>query len=202
MLILEGPDLVGKTTMAQKIVAKPGMQSDGYIYRHLSRLPDGWRVRNYMQLAYRKSVQDRFHMSEPAYAFARGEDSSRYLNRETYRLVDGWLRGLGAFTVLVTASEELIESRYDVRREMYPLDKILKANLAFKGLANGMSPWGEYWGRPDIDVHINLCADEPFVSDEKLDAIVKAYHARQCCIRVGEHCNGNSYDTNAYKEFL
>jgi len=177
------------------------MQHEGYIYRHLSRLPERWSVHDYMRLAYRKSVQDRFHMSEPAYAYARGEDSSRYLNRSTYRLVDGFLRGLGAFTVLVTASEELIKERYKAEREMYPLDKILRANLAFLGMTNGVSPWGEMW-KIDVDIHIHLCSDEPFVSDEKLDKIVNLYRERQCCTRLGGHNLEDDYGSNVYKAFV
>lgn len=200
MLILEGPDLVGKTTLANKLVKDQWMKSEGMVYRHLSRMPAGFRFpQQYGELVGRKTVYDRFHMSEPCYAYARGEQGSA-LDPEMYRLVDGWLRGLGAYIVVITADEELIRERYAKRaaEEMYPVDFVLKANQAFIEMVRANKYSRECVDvayQPDFDLHIHLeKGRSEFVSDGQAQLILHYYKIRQSrvdCVHLKSGAHGN-----------
>lgn len=135
MLIVEGADLVGKTTLCEALVRELSRREHGYVYRHLTKLPNGfvspWA---YMQLASRRVVQDRFHMSEVLYAKARHERP--VLSPFGYALVDAHLRQLGAFTVIVTTSRDQIADRWRAG-EMYDLDTVLAINDDFESVALG-----------------------------------------------------------------
>src|SRR5690349_732982 len=106
MLIIEGSDLVGKTTFCAKLLKMEWAQTFGYTYQHLSKLSSGFnRLTGHLALARRRVIQDRFHLSDLAYRYALKEDQR--LKPEEYRIIDGYLRGLGAYTVVVCADDEL-----------------------------------------------------------------------------------------------
>lgn len=191
MLIIEGPDLVGKTALAKRLEARHEFQDRGMIYRHLSRLPPGFDTPwQYRSLMGRRTIYDRFHVSEPAYCYARGEASSQ-LSPEKVRLLDGWLRGLGAFTVLITADDDLLRERHAKRAadEMYPVETVLRANEAFRWMGNvwvngPMEPTciDERY-RFDFDVWLHCTADRPWPSSEQwIDNIVDRYLERQAVL--------------------
>jgi hypothetical protein len=146
MIIVEGADLVGKTTFCTGLLERDYCQENGMVYSHLSRLPPGWdHVRSYIERACRNVVQDRFHMSEPVYARVRGEETK--LTPEKYRLVDAYLRTLGAVHVVIVASLESTIARRWREGEMYDLNKVIHANTLFKTMA--WPPHSVY--RPDVD---------------------------------------------------
>jgi hypothetical protein len=184
MLIIEGPDLVGKTTLAKAICREQSMQELGYVYQHMSRLPKGFRYpMQYEEMASRRTVRDRFHMSEVVYATVRGEVSP--LNPERYRWVDGVLRALGAYTVVVLAHEDLIAQRYAAREsvEMYPLAKVIESLHGFVEVTSpksGMKPCfaGKYY-RMDYDYVIFCSESQPFPTEHQVKEITLAYLARQ-----------------------
>ena len=125
MIILEGADCVGKTTIARKLCKELG-----YTYQHLSRpvgLPNGREHRNaqdYIDLIKREVVQDRFMFSDPAYAKARGNGVG--LTGDMFIDIKKELNKVGALTVLVTTSWENIVSRWN-SKEMYDLEDIRTA---------------------------------------------------------------------------
>lgn len=143
MLIIEGADLTGKTTLAKRL-AKLLNEQYGlpHVYQHLSRLPACWRGRArelHEELARRWVVQDRFHMSEVAYASARKDEPM--LSPVEYELLDCSLRaGLGALTVvLVDLTGDVIRSRWR-DGEMFTLGQVLKVNDYYKDIIRDEVP--------------------------------------------------------------
>ena len=173
MLIIEGSDLTGKTTLAKRLVEE--LKHEGYIYRHLSRLPDGFdRYWGYRDLACLRIVQDRFHMSEPVYARVRGDDTC--LTPETYRLVDGMLRGMGALTVVLACQDDgLIENRWR-EGEMYRISEVKYANDQYMAVVSGQfAPYSQM----DYDYVIMETHSSPFPTEQDIHNILQCYRARQ-----------------------
>jgi thymidylate kinase len=132
MLILEGSDTVGKSTLAKRCVELLNARGYPHVPRHLSRLPASWAAQphhNYVRLCSPYLVQDRFHVSEPIYARARGEKPM--ITREQYAVVESYLKLVGGFTVVIAAEPELIERRYDAGREMYKLAQVQQVNTYY-----------------------------------------------------------------------
>jgi len=128
MLIIEGTDLVGKTTLANDIIPKLEYP---HTYAHLGVLPKNWdHYHNYLDLMGRYIVQDRFIMSDIVY--------SKTLHRpllmpaENYIAINAHLILWGGFTVVLTADNTLLGYRYDELGDtLYDLNTILRANDEF-----------------------------------------------------------------------
>lgn len=181
MLIIEGSDLVGKSTLCQNLVKR--LADSGHTYSHLSRLPDAFhRYWSYVDRAARFVVQDRFHMSEIVYAEARGDGTS--LSPEKYRLVDGFLRGLGAYTIVISCSDDLLVERYKTRaqEEMYKLELVLNVNSFFRHIGRKCG-WKNY-NAIDVDFACVCTPSNPFVSDNEVEQILKEYRNRQDMINL------------------
>lgn len=182
MLIIEGPDLVGKTTLCKKLVEL----LPGHIYSHLTRLPDEFdRYWGYVERMSPGVVQDRFHMSEICYATMRGDLDKSQLDPETYRLVDAKLRLLGAMTVVVFGSNELMHERLwdkELRQgEMYRATQIENVNRIFRDLVqkNGTCPPELTHYEVDCDLWIECTPARPYVTDDLVMGIVYRYLGRR-----------------------
>jgi len=190
MIIVEGTDLTGKTTLAKRLAER--LASDGYVYSHFTRLPSGFDYcGDYIARASRRIVQDRFHFSEWCYSAARGERESP-LSAEKYRVVDGALRLLGAFTVVVITDPALLQERYEANkdREMFSLDVILRAQVTFEFHVETRSV--------DYDMVIRCDADHPWPSAQHdCDLILTAYNRRQ-----NEHFSIRERGRNRFEEVL
>lgn len=176
MLIIEGPDGVGKTTLAKELQKR--LSGFGYIYSHFTRLPDSFdRVWGYVERMSRRVVQDRFHMSELAYTYARGDTTK--LDTESYRLVDAHLRQIGGMTILLNADPELVESRWD-QTQMYDKERTRKAAIAFNILGKREFQLRDSWiYETDIDIQFFLTKDRPYVTANGVNDIVERYLERQ-----------------------
>ncbi len=113
MLIIEGPDLVGKTTLAQKFIKTWNENPRKYgavpvIYNHFSALPERWHhFKSYLPHVTKYVVQDRFHLSEAAYGpVCRGK---QLIESRGQSLLEAYLRLVGSVTVQVTATEEILK---------------------------------------------------------------------------------------------
>jgi hypothetical protein len=184
MLIIEGADLLGKTTLCRRLLA----ELPGHEYAHLSRPDPGFdHFWGYMGRCSPQLVQDRFHMSEAAYAMATARGSM--LTPEVYRLVDGQLRSMGAYTVLLTAHDELLRRRCleADRPEMFDTDTIVRANGWFGKLS---TPRATAY-TCDVDYRVSLSDEEPYITEADVHAILESYAARRREVtRVGERRRG------------
>lgn len=171
MLIIEGSDLTGKTTLAKTLLK----ELKGFKYQHLSRLPDEFdRYWDYCRLVNPGIVQDRFHMSEPVYARVRGDETT--LGPEQYRLIDAMLRCYGAFTVvLICEDDALLESRWR-EGEMYDVSSVKRANNFYTRIVYGdFSPYMQV----DFDYVICETKARPFPTEQDVHNILKCYAMRQ-----------------------
>lgn len=168
MLIIEGPDCVGKTTLALKLVAQLNELGFPHVYQHMTRLPECWRVdptTNYERLMNAFVVMDRFHMSEPIYATACGRKPM--LDPATYSKIDKRLRAVGAYTFVITSTSQAIAERYEAKREMFDLAVVQNVNLRYVDAANNGS-WGGY--AMNVDQHLKCPVGFPEVRDVGLRA--------------------------------
>lgn len=167
MLLLEGCDGVGKTTLAKRLVK----ELDGHIYAHFTRLPrDFDRYWGYRERMSTHVVQDRFHLSEIVYAYARGDESP--LCPDTYRLVDAAVRQLAGFTVLITADDALIGKRWH-GDQMFSLDLTLATNERYSKLGAFFTDY-----EIDIDYRFHCTEQEPYVTDRAVAEILERYRRR------------------------
>ena len=175
MLIIEGPDLAGKTTLAHNLIKRLNVQGLPHVYSHLSRLPDSFhRYWGYTQFMGRYLVQDRFHMSEPVYAKMRGDESE--LTPYLYALVDAKLKLSCGFTVMLYMMDDSMVLGRWRDGEMYRLEQVLEVNGMYKDIAENKGWWEGY--QMHYDLAIGLTPETPFVSEQTEQLIVDTYGAR------------------------
>jgi hypothetical protein len=144
MFLLEGSDLVGKTTLAKELEKR----FPTHLYQHLSKPPEKFIYpEGYFGLVSPRLIRDRFHYSEVVYSRVTGR--TEHLTDEMVRLIDGYLRCVGTFTIVLTADEEVIRSRMRPD-EMYNIETILAANQMF-GLWATFKCWDV-----DLVIHNNV----------------------------------------------
>lgn len=132
MLIFEGTDMAGKTTLANAVIEYLNFEyKHPLVYQHLSKLSEHWKPEHYLELLSKRVVMDRFFMSRQAYGTV-------FQNQEVYdpniiAMLDSHTRAMGGFTVLVLPTNDVITKRWEKinRAEMYDLDGVLKINSYF-----------------------------------------------------------------------
>jgi thymidylate kinase len=173
MLIIEGADCVGKTTLAKKLLRV----LDNHVYAHFTRLPSGFDYYwGYVERMSVNIVQDRFHLSEIVYSRVRGVESP--LTPELYRLVDAQVRLRAGYTILITADEGLVRKRWD-KGQMYNIDDTLRAVSLYNDLTEvrlGFGDFSDY--TPDIDAYYHCTEGNPYVPDYIIDQMVNDYYRR------------------------
>lgn len=135
IVVLEGPDLAGKTTFAREL------EADGFEYHHRGPL-DGSAKKAYLDplddMATGDHVLDRWHLSELFYGpLLRGESkvSPKLLDE-----IETQLTALGAVRLIVTAPLQVIRDRHAERGDdLLSLEQIEKAHAFY-----------ENWLRQDI----------------------------------------------------
>lgn len=177
MLVIEGGDLVGKTTLCYKL----NEHLTTHAYQHLSKLYYDFNpVIGYIDLASRFSIKDRFHISEAVYADVTERDTQ--VTPNSVRLLEAHLRLLGMFTVIVTADDCLLEERFNQHkaREMYDLETILRVNERFK-IIGSTGRWMGY--QFDVDEHIHCTRNNPWPTTHT-STIAFNYQTRQQILEV------------------
>lgn len=175
MLIVEGADGLGKTTLCKELCRRLA-EYGPWVYRHFTRLPECWDYpRDYAPHVTRHVVQDRFHMSEVAYRLARGEKAR--LTPGGYRWVDGLARLVGAYTiVLIDPTGERIKRRW-TSDQMHDLPTTLEADAAFRHLAyNQLTP---FIADCDMCMHVHVDDRWPAEDECAVKKIVEQYLDRQ-----------------------
>jgi len=169
MIIIEGADCTGKSTLAAQLWSHPRLQEYGMEVQHLSRLPTGHdRCWHYINRMNRNGIFDRFHYSELAYAEARG-DTEVLLTPLKMTLVEKMLDAACPFRILLLmGSYDHLLARWN-KSEMYDQDTVWRANEAFSKMQH-TRPW-DYVHR---SAH---SGDFPTVSD--IEGIVSKYVAKR-----------------------
>ncbi len=175
MLIVEGTDGVGKTTLCHHLVDR--LKEHGpWIYSHLSKPPLKWHFpTSYFPRMTRFVVQDRHHMSEIVYRQAREEP--RALTPMGYKLVDARLRQLGGFTIVIVGTEAIIRRNHKGDGDMHDVNIHLKANHHFRRIVMGQweesIDWNMWW-----DLH------KGWPEDWWIDQIIDKYTEQQAILEV------------------
>lgn len=173
MIILEGADGTGKTTLAHSLAQK---MSDirgvpvHECYAHMSRPPEDFdHVRGYMNVTPR--VQDRFHLGAVVYGAILG--GGTYPSAERMRLVQNYLRWQGCLVVILYAERDVLRRRLrdSVKHEMYGHDQILTANDAYRALAMSSNRGSPYCDR-SLDVSM------AWPSEDFAKALIAEWSAR------------------------
>lgn len=138
MIIVEGTDLVGKTTLAHRLVRAICATADGKAYySHLGVPPAAWdHAADYVDMMRQHVVQDRLYLSEVAYGkTVRG---TTFLSREDVAWLDAQVIIRGGLHVIITADSAALEERFVKygEREVFTLTQIRGANEQFQHLAS------------------------------------------------------------------
>lgn len=145
MLILEGPDNIGKTTLAHRLVKMANERIQGRLsiegqpvtvdYRHMTRPPEEF---NYF-LDYKPmtedsmfTVQDRFHLGTIAY------DEKPFYNRDQLRIIESWIYRQGSMIVLILPTDLRnyeIRLHTDSKDEMFDVPRMIRAATIYQEIA-------------------------------------------------------------------
>jgi len=176
MIIVEGTDLLGKTTLCHALVEHLNQEMP-HIYQHFSKLPEcfDWAA-HYFPFMTRFVVMDRFYMSRQAYG--RVFENQYVLSDEEYRILDAALRLVGGFTVVCLSNEKTIRERHAAmspdRSEMYDVDGICKVNAQFADIVHG-TMW-------DYDFDYVITSPQEGWPADHVKEIVEQYLDRQVAI--------------------
>jgi len=136
MFIIEGPDCVGKTTVADKVVEMANSYGSFPIYyQHMTRPPRHFDFCfHYLDMMSKYAVMDRFHLGALAYHPA---DTLPAYQR---KFVESQLYQKGSIIVIMYASNPLryrekLEAHASQRKEMFDFDVLVNANAIFTELA-------------------------------------------------------------------
>ncbi len=144
MLIIEGPDAVGKTTFAQKCVEymreyQPDLPVIGQAF---GMLPAKWDYyADYLPYVTPYAVMDRFVMSEVAYG-AVCRNRVGFVTQDRLNRVQAELDRVASFTVVITAAtdddmRELFLRAKEKRPEEFKVEQVVRVNQAFSELVDG-----------------------------------------------------------------
>lgn len=113
MLIVEGPDCVGKTTLCHRLLsalnAQPG--TSRWRYQHFGSLPkDFTTLLDYSDAMAPYVVSDRFHLSEAIYSVAYGRPT--FMTRELFWAIENYIQSNFGYTrVFIVAHTDEVLTR-------------------------------------------------------------------------------------------
>lgn len=171
MLIIEGTDGVGKTTLAKRLVQE--LQKRGpWVYTHFTKLPDCWRFPDdYVPHIIRHVVRDRFHMSDVAYRYARGE--AQRFTEHTYLCIDARVRLVGGMTVVIFADSEARLRQNSGPHQMHSYEQHRRADDMYRRLV----------AKREVECamtyHLKDTGPWPAEDDKFVKEILREYLARQ-----------------------
>lgn len=181
MLIIEGSDCVGKTTLCKRLIEELNAQGFPVIPQHFGKLENSWDFYwDYLKFVNNRVIMDRFIMSEVVYG-----DVIRYgvrIKPEWYRMIDAHVRLHGGVTVVVTMNSDMLKRKLEqdaARGQMFSREQIIAVNEGFRQLVQ-RSKYQEY--APDFDVQYEVSDDEctmPSSNDVFVNRIIKLYVERQ-----------------------
>lgn len=182
MLVIEGGDLVGKSTLVKRAVERLNARGWPHMPMHLTRPPEDFDYyQGYVDKMSLETVWDRFHLS--CLAYRRHDDRRCSMTPLKYELVDAAHRMLGGMVIVVTASAAVIEARYARRGDaMYDLPHTLDVNQTFidmTGLRWITVRDAEYQYHIDASIFIKDESDESMQkANEWIDDVVDQYMRR------------------------
>lgn len=130
MLLIEGSDCLGKTTLAKNIVRKVSEKGFPVVYSWMTRPNESIFdfFLDYKKMLNPCAVQDRFHLGGLAY-------HSNKISPKKLLIINSWIRSVGGIIVVLYADntewyKTLIEN--DERGNLLDVETMCIANLFFK----------------------------------------------------------------------
>jgi len=120
MLIIEGSDCLGKTTLANSILKRIQELGEVATIRHLGR-PDATFdfYTDYFPMIEPSVIQDRFHLGALAY-------HDNVMTANQLRIIEGWIYSHGGFIILMYAGNF---QKYKIRIKNDPRGNLLKVPI-------------------------------------------------------------------------
>ena len=134
MIIIEGADCTGKTTLAKEICERTGL-----LYKHMGppeEYADFDHILWYDKNSKFPAVWDRFHLGEHTYGALR---LSKRGSLDQQLVVRGLLGARGATVVILySESDEWLRAKFleSKKAEMYSADQVLSINAMYRLLAH------------------------------------------------------------------
>ena len=127
MLIIEGSDCLGKTTLCKALCLKLRAT-----YGHMSRPGPGFNFgTDYLPNIKMCKVQDRFHLGALVW-------HDNVMTEAVMDVLDGVIQRQGGLVVVLVSNDEdwyVERLRADPRKQMFSLDQLLSANRRFEEIA-------------------------------------------------------------------
>ena len=147
MLVIEGSDLVGKTSLIKALCDEAIKRDFPMIPQHFGLLPDSWQfMQDYLPYINASTVMDRFILSELVYGSVLRENSRICLT--DWNTLQGVMKAFGCLTVIVAAEpayfRKHVESQYAQRNEVFEVDQICAVNRAFLNIVDRLGAHGAY----------------------------------------------------------
>lgn len=143
MILIEGPDHVGKTTIAKKLADMMTEDLDivgDLPYVHMSKPSIDFDYRaDYLAHYNRKPcVYDRGHLGALIYGNILGLHDTKGYNLRRAEMISNWFRQQGGMIVVVTALDSFLQKQLTENKkpEMFSDEAIEMANIFFCDLAN------------------------------------------------------------------
>jgi GTPase SAR1 family protein len=178
MLIVEGSDLVGKTTFIKALLKE--LENRGYaaIPQHFGLLPKCWNYfLDYLPFINHRVVMDRFIMSEVVYGSTlRG--CSR-IAPSIYKSLDASLKKAASITVVLAGEPcwfaDHVEHEHPFRDEVFTPQQIIDVNKAFVSIIDTTGRYHEYTMNVDYGYVKYGNDDWPSDNRELVTSIVDDY---------------------------
>lgn len=175
MIIIEGPDQIGKTTaartLAHMMAEHMGSQDAMRFYRHMGKpAPTFDHTLGYMNP--QAVVQDRFHLGSLVYGLMLGR--GEYPTHQQMLKVQRWLRWTGCLTVIMYGEAEWFREKLTARDELYSREQIIQSNQCFSLLSEIRNH-----GEPFADVTLNVTRDG-YPTGDMLNAWFAQWKASWC----------------------
>jgi len=177
MLIIEGSDLVGKTTLIKALCDEATNQCYPMIPQHFGLLPNTWDFfTDYLPYIAPRTVMDRFIMSEVVYGEILRHHSR--ISPNYYYMLEHYLNSHDAVTVIVAAEPTFFEThvnrQYEHRIEVFKQDQICRVNQAFLEIIN-TNKLGDFEIQYDFAHVVNSDRDFPSSNKELVEEIIETY---------------------------
>jgi hypothetical protein len=178
MLLIEGSDCLGKTTLAKTIVRRLSEKGFLAIYSWMTRPNEEIFdfFLDYKKLLNPYAVQDRFHLGGLAY-------HKNKIWPQRLSIINSWIRSVGGIIVVLYANDEqkyksLIEN--DTRGNLLDVQTMCDGNNFFKNYAN----------KGDCDFAFNVLPinfENPnYVNDSNINEIIDEWISRRFTLERGD----------------
>ncbi len=182
MIVLEGPDLAGKSSLAEELFQRFKKLAFDMppMVRHFTKVPETFdKYWGYRRCVQRDVIIDRFHMSHIAYRLMDGGHHD--LTPFKYDMVDAAITNVGGIVVVLCPSRGVIDRRWDEmpteRKEMYTREQTQRVRGIFEEICRKralMTVKGEYKFKIDL-----WCENDAWSTSQIADKVMEMWLDRQ-----------------------